>query len=286
MIMTIHSSFLPIRSINKIKNRIKDIFSPSHFERYKRKRTIKMIRIKTNMMILILALAITPAISFMNDIVNIHCRKENIKIHSTSRGVEDLYGAIHRKEYEITQLAKQHKSTTDPVRMAMGYLQENIPPLRLARALRRVYEDPNNPANPDCVPLSEEDKKTEDKFGRNAMAMRRGCFVADIKRKSLSSPGETFVNFNDASLVAKAMVEMGADCVFVNVDYGAYGGDIDELKSSIKAVRKVSGNAAVIMKDIVVDELQIGLAKEADAGNSFDYQISFDFLLKFQNIHF
>lgn len=227
-----------------------------------------MIRVNLITLITLINLLLIPikivSGTFTHGADSIHYRKECHKLHS-SRGVEDLYGAIHRKEYEITQLSKQHKSTSDPVRMAMGYLQENTPPLMLARALRRVYEDPNNTANPDCKELSEEEKKAKDKFGDNSMAMRRGCFIADIKRKSLSSPGQTYINFNDASIVAKAMVEMGADCVFVNVDYAAYGGDIDELRSSINAVRKVSDTAAVVMKDIVVDELQIGLAKEAGA---------------------
>jgi indole-3-glycerol phosphate synthase len=38
-----------------------------------------------------------------------------------------------------------------------------------------------------------------------------------------------------------------------------------ELKSAVRAVRQVSDTAAVIMKDIVVDEIQLGLAKEAGA---------------------
>merc|ERR1712087_647236 len=58
---------------------------------------------------------------------------------------------------------------------------------------------------------------------------------------------------------------MGADCVFVNVDFPAYGGELTELKSAIKAVHKSNRRAAVVMKDIVVDEIQIGLAKEAGA---------------------
>ncbi len=61
------------------------------------------------------------------------------------------------------------------------------------------------------------------------------------------------------------MVEQGADVVLINVDYHAYGGDLSELRSAIKAVRKVSKTAAVVMKDIVVDEIQIGLCKDAGA---------------------
>jgi indole-3-glycerol phosphate synthase len=98
--------------------------------------------------------------------------------------------------------------------------------------------------------------------------MRRGCFIVDIKRKSTLSHAARdamFCNFDDAGMVAQAMIRLGADAVFINTDYPAYGGDMSELKSAVQAVRKVSNRAAVIMKDIVVDEIQLGLAKEAGA---------------------
>jgi indole-3-glycerol phosphate synthase len=188
---------------------------------------------------------------------------------SSYRGApEDIYGAVHRKEYEMKKVKAQHMSTTDPVRMAMGYAQESVSPMKLAKALRRVYEDPSNPANPDHVPLSDEEKKraqTLQQVGMADLGMRRGSFIVDIKRKSLSRPGEVFCNYDDAGMVAEAMVRLGADAVFVNTDYQAYGGDMTELKSAVKAVRAVSKSAAVVMKDIVVDEIQLGLAKEAGA---------------------
>jgi indole-3-glycerol phosphate synthase len=138
----------------------------------------------------------------------------------------------------------------------------------MSKALRRVYEDVHNPANPDHVPRSESecsrDKKLAD-IGMADLGMRRGSFIVDIKRKSLSRPGEVFCSFDDAGMVAEAMVRLGADAVMVNTDYAAYGGDMSELKSAVRAVRKVSKTAAVIMKDIVVDEIQLGLAKEAGA---------------------
>ena len=42
-------------------------------------------------------------------------------------------------------------------------------------------------------------------------------------------------------------------------------GDIEELKSAVKAVGEVNDDAAVVMNDIVMDEIQLGLAKEAGA---------------------
>lgn len=163
----------------------------------------------------------------------------------------------------------QHQSLSDPVRMAMSYAQESESPMRLARALRRVYDDPENPANPNATPQSEKEKERAKKLqdiGMAEMGMRRGSFIVDIKRKSLSSSGgASFCSFDDAGMVAEAMVRLGADAVFVNVDYQSYGGDLTELKSAVRAVRKVSKTAAVVMKDIVVDEIQLGLAKDSGA---------------------
>jgi indole-3-glycerol phosphate synthase len=189
---------------------------------------------------------------------------------SSSRGrPEDLYAAVHRKEYEMKQCRAQHVSTTDPVRMAMSYAQESVSPMRLARALRRVYEDPQNPANPNHIPPSDDTQKRTKQLQELGMAdlgMRRGAFIVDIKRQSLiTNPGQVFCRFDDASMVAEAMVRLGADVVMVNTDFAAYGGDMTELKASVRAVRAVSDSAAVVMKDIVVDEIQLGLAKEAGA---------------------
>jgi indole-3-glycerol phosphate synthase len=181
---------------------------------------------------------------------------------------EDLFAAVHRKEYEMNNVKQQHRSLSDPVRMAMSYAQETESPMRLAKALRRVYDDVENPANPKYKPKSSEEEKRAKKLmdvGMAEMGMRRGSFIVDIKRKSLSRPREIFCNYDDAGMVAEAMVRLGADAVFVNVDYQSYGGDMTELKSAVRAVRRASDTAAVVMKDIVVDEIQLGLAKEAGA---------------------
>jgi indole-3-glycerol phosphate synthase len=213
-------------------------------------------------------------------------RTTTIRLYASSyprsggQGQEDLFAAVHRKEYEMKQVKAQHVSTTDPVRMAMSYAQESATsPMRLAKALRRVYDDADNPANPNFKeePDEKDDgNKKKKKSMTSDLDMRRGCFIVDIKRKSaLSHPRDgTFCNFDDAGMVAQAMVRLGADAVFINTDYHAYGGDMSELKSAVQAVQKVSSNnnnnsngrrAAVVMKDIVVDEIQLGLAKEAGA---------------------
>lgn len=176
----------------------------------------------------------------------------------------------------MKQVKQQHKSTTDPVNMALGYAEETSAgggcgTLRLAKALRRVYDDPHNPANPQCETskLSPEQTKRDEQLralGMQEVGLRRGSFVVDVKRTSLSNGGAPpYCQFDDAGQVAEAMVRLGADAVFINTDYHAYGGDLSELKSAVRRVRAASDTAAVVMKDIVVDEIQLGLAKEAGA---------------------
>jgi indole-3-glycerol phosphate synthase len=182
---------------------------------------------------------------------------------------EDIFAAVHRKEHEMRQVRQQHRAPSDPVRMASAYGSESVGSLRLAKALRRVYDDVTNPANPQFVhdPATAKRQAQLQEIGMADLGMRRGSFVVDIKRCSrITHPNENFCNYDDAGMVAQAMVNLGADAVMVNVDYAAYGGDISELKSAVRAVRQSNNpQAAVVMKDLVVDEIQLGLAKEAGA---------------------
>jgi len=200
---------------------------------------------------------------------NNYNNKQQSRLFSSRSGYEDLNSAVYRKEHEMKKINLQHASLSDPIRMAIGYaLEDSDPPLKLAKSLRRVYDDSENPANPNYKEKTKEEIERQDKlleYGMQDAVMRRGSFIVDIKRKSLSRPGETFARFDDSSMVAEAMVKLGADLVFVNVDYQSYGGDITELRSAVKAVRRISKTAAVVMKDIVVDEIQLGLAKDAGA---------------------
>jgi indole-3-glycerol phosphate synthase len=151
--------------------------------------------------------------------------------------------------------------------MSMSYAQEAVSPMRLAKALRRVYEDPLNPANPNHLEASNSDNKRSQQLQEMGMAesgLRRASFVVDIKRKStLKHPRQTYCQFDDAGMVAEAMVRLGADAVFINTDYVVYGGDLTELESAVKAVKRANPSAAVVYKDFVVDEIQLGIAKQA-----------------------
>ena len=198
-----------------------------------------------------LLMLLPVSISFLLATPHRAYHSSSLALSSSRQPPEDVYAAVHRKEYEMRAVKSQHKATTDPVRIAMSYGQESVSTMRLAKALRRVYEDKYNPANPNAEeePKNDSDRKRKlEELGMAEMSMRRASFVVDIKRRSLSRPGETFCRFDNAAMVAEAMVRLGADVVMVNVDYKAYGGDITELKSAVKAVRKASKTAAVVMK--------------------------------------
>lgn len=208
-----------------------------------------------------------PAGNGFSSVLSEAHRTRHIEVHLASSRQqlqqEDLFAAVHRKEHEMKQLHKQHASTTDPVRMALTYAVESVSPMRVAKALRRVYEDPRNEANPNYKQGEEYDGDQEDL----TTGLRRASFIADIKRQSLLTypTKRPLCQFDDASLVASAMVQLGADAVIINTDYPSYGGDWTELSAAVRAVRKVSKSAAVLAKDIIVDELQLGLAKNSGA---------------------
>jgi indole-3-glycerol phosphate synthase len=182
-----------------------------------------------------------------------------------------VYEAVHRKEHEMRQVRSIHlRSTTDPVAVAMSYAEQTENPrMRLARALRRVYDDPHNPANPGARAKTPERSAREERLAAVGMAdlgMRRASVVVDVKRRSPSYPSRNpLCRFDDAGAVAEAMARLGADAVMVGTDPGWYGGTLDELRSAVRLVRRANPNAAVVMKDVVVDEVQLGLAKEAGA---------------------
>eukprot|EP00980_Cylindrotheca_fusiformis_P031476 scaffold26444_cov127-Cylindrotheca_fusiformis.AAC.1 len=118
-------------------------------------------------------------------------RKTRLYAGRGGEAAEDMYAAVHRKEYEMKAVKAQHKSTTDPVRMAMSYGQESASPMKLAKALRRVYEDKDNPANPNYEELPQKESERQQKLeelGMAEMSMRKASFIVDIKRKSLSRP--------------------------------------------------------------------------------------------------
>lgn len=52
---------------------------------------------------------------------------------------EDVFRATQRKHYEMKQFKKQHppNDTSDPLNIAMGYNEETLGKMRMAKALRR-----------------------------------------------------------------------------------------------------------------------------------------------------
>lgn len=176
--------------------------------------------------------------------------------------------AIHCKEEEMKILNKRHTTTSDSIKLAMSYVLEGDfhLPLKLASSLRRSYDYPYNAIKATIKELNKTSNRDEN-IRRHFISNHNcnsGSLIVDIKRRSLSRIGETFANFEDAGIVAESFISLGADVVFINVDNQFYGGDLKELKSAVRSVRKISNTAAIVMKDIVVNEIQLGLAKEAN----------------------
>ena len=68
----------------------------------------------------------------------------------------------------------------------MSYAQDGVERKRLGAALRRVYDDPFNTANPDAKAKSAEQLEKEEKLLENGMAeatMRRGCIYCGYQAK-------------------------------------------------------------------------------------------------------
>ncbi len=88
---------------------------------------------------------------------------------------------------------------------------------------RRVYDDPVNATNHKAASKTREELEQRGILLENGLAkatMRRWSFIMDIKRKTeLSYPGEQFTQYDNTRLVAEAMVWLGANVLFVNVNY-------------------------------------------------------------------
>jgi len=180
--------------------------------------------------------------------------------------MESLTSIIRRKQYEMEQFEKAHPDSTDPIRMALGYIDTEPGKLRVGRALSRAaYSSAASADGGGSGPGRDE-----------RPGSRRASFTVDVKRRSHSCGADAEIaTFDDAAPVAGAMASLGADCVFLNVDYQTYGGDLTELRPAVRAVREAARSrgdgkgqfedTAVVLKDFVLHEMQIGMAKEAGA---------------------
>ncbi|KAL3774797.1 hypothetical protein ACHAW5_004033 [Stephanodiscus triporus] len=97
----------------------------------------------------------------------------------------------------MRRLNSQHASLSDPVRMAMSYAQDSVEHKRLAAALHRVHDDPDNVANPNArrrlYDEVERGERLMEGGGLVELSMRRGSFVVDVGAGGgLGYPGETF----------------------------------------------------------------------------------------------
>ncbi|KAJ1453450.1 hypothetical protein M885DRAFT_279531 [Pelagophyceae sp. CCMP2097] len=102
----------------------------------------------------------------------------------------------------------------------------------------------------------------------DADGARRISIMPDIKRRSphgaRGGAAQDIAGFSDAAKVARAMRQWDVDALCVNTD-SAYGGKVEELLSVRQEFAKDATKPPVLMKDFIVDPIQIALAAELGA---------------------
>ena len=181
----------------------------------------------------------------------------------------NIYEVVSRKETEIEHFVKMHSSPSDPLRLRLGYMSTNSDMSRkkvLARAFRRSLTSP-----PRLSPSMFRSEADLPPHPHNNYYLSVGV---DVKRRSPTAPNAQrgsagLADFTDSGPVSAALVGLGADFVFCNVDSHSYGGSVSDLKSTVSSLKafgssSVSGVAPpVIMKDIVIHPMQLALASES-----------------------
>lgn len=157
-------------------------------------------------------------------------RSTRSTLRSTRNNDYSLFETVRRKEAQLEQFRMQHKDPQDELQMLLGYFDAEPDfgsATKLASALRRP--------------------------GRLSVGV-------DIKRRSPTS--SLRVDFNDAGGVADSFIDSGIDFVVANADYESYGGDTTDIEQAVASVHKSSPDTPVIFKDIIIDPLQLALAKQ------------------------
>ena len=153
----------------------------------------------------------------------------------------DIFSMVRRKESEVSRLHTLHKDPSDDLQLLMSYMDVESTfesAKKMAKAFRRQKKGPSGEAT------------TQLSVG------------IDLKRKSPTNPSFR-CGFSNAGQVAAAFASSKADFVFANVDQQAYGGDIIDLQEIVKAANKDFPDVPVIYKDIVIDPIQLALAKHS-----------------------
>ncbi|GMI41847.1 hypothetical protein TrCOL_g3723 [Triparma columacea] len=140
---------------------------------------------------------------------------------------------VQEKEQEMVQFRAAHKNPNDDLQMMLSYMDtkgDGSVAKKLTDSLRR---------------------------GRP-----HGLSVGiDLKRRSPTNPSFR-CDFSDPGAVASAFLDSDADFVFANCDFSSYGGELNDIKQIVSATRASSPSSAVIFKDIIIDPLQLALAKQ------------------------
>ena len=152
------------------------------------------------------------------------------RLLSTRNNDYSLFETVRRKEAQLEQFRMQHKDPQDELQMLLGYFDAE-PDFGSATKLASALRCP----------------------GRLSVGV-------DIKRRSPTS--SLRVDFNDAGGVADSFIDSGIDFVVANADYESYGGDTTDIEQAVASVHKSSPDTPVIFKDIIIDPLQLALAKQ------------------------
>jgi indole-3-glycerol phosphate synthase len=87
--------------------------------------------------------------------------------------------------------------------------------------------------------------------------------MIDMKRMSPTvTEKRNIVDFSDAGKFSELLTKVGADAFLINTDEMEYGGRLEDLKASVKAVKEaVAGTGrsppACIHKDLIIHPVQV-----------------------------
>jgi indole-3-glycerol phosphate synthase len=144
-----------------------------------------------------------------------------------------LYDMVRRKQIEVQNLLRRHSDPSDPLMMRMSYFQVQRS-FNFTRAVRK----------PDLG---------EDKLGKMSI-------IVDMKRKSPTLPNRRdIISLKSYASFAELLARVNVDGLLMNTDNIEYGGSLDEIKESSKALKrlKVPHIPPILAKDVIIHPIQV-----------------------------
>ena len=142
---------------------------------------------------------------------------------------------VKRKKIVVDGMLRKHQDASDPLVMRMTYLASECK-YNVTNSLKR-------PA-----------------FGSEKLHTM--SVVVDMKRISPTIPNKrNIVEYSSAAMFAEALTKSGVDAFLINTDEMEYGGALQDLKETAKAVKRARPNnpPALIAKDIFLHPIQVRL---------------------------